>query len=44
MAEDKDKPRENIFRRLAKKKSSEVTNDGKQSVDLKPALPELGTT
>ena len=44
MAEDKDKPRENIFRCLAKKKSSEVTNDAKQSVDLKPALPELGTT
>jgi DNA-directed RNA polymerase subunit RPC12/RpoP len=44
MVEDKDKPRESIFRRLANKKRSERTNDGKQSVELKPALPELGTT
>jgi DNA-directed RNA polymerase subunit RPC12/RpoP len=44
MTEDKDKPRETIFRRLANKKRSEQTNDGKQSVELKPALPELGTT
>jgi len=44
MVEDKDRPRETIFQRLLRKKRSEQTKDGKQPVELKPALPELGTT
>jgi len=42
MRQDKDKPRISIFRRLALKRSEEA-DEGKPSVELKPAMPELGT-
>jgi len=42
MDNDKSKPRETIFRRLHKKRL-EQANRAKQSVELTPALPDLGT-
>jgi DNA-directed RNA polymerase subunit RPC12/RpoP len=45
---EKDKPYQSVFRRLRQKssdekKGSEETKSDKQSLDLKPAMPELGT-
>ena len=42
MDNDKNKPRHTIFSRLRKKRSEEA-NSAKEPVELKPALPELGT-
>ena len=43
MDNDKNKPRESIFSRLHKKRL-EQANKAKGSVELTPALPDLGTT
>jgi hypothetical protein len=42
MDENKDKPRESIFRSLVRKRPEETVNE-KHSVELAPAMPELGT-
>ncbi len=43
MERDQDKPPKSIFRRLALKRSEEADKD-KPSIELTPAMPELGTT
>lgn len=43
MDENKDKPRRSVFASL-RRKSSADTEKGHLSIELKPALPELGTT
>jgi hypothetical protein len=46
MDENKDKPRGSIFRKLALNRSQETaqeTTEDKPSVELAPAMPELGT-
>jgi len=40
--QDKDKPRISVFRSLAKKQPDESAKD-KPSLELTPAMPELGT-
>ncbi len=42
MGDDKNKPRTSVFRSLCKQ-SAEETKVSKESVELKPALPDLGT-